>query len=386
MKKLIEKRNATAQAMKALVDAAKTEERALTEEEATKFDELEKEFRSLESTIAAEERASSIEMKKAASKVDDIKEELKVVEERAFFNFIRKECGLTVVEERAGEQNLDMSNNGAIIPTTIANRVITRVAEISPILARATRFNVKGTLKVPVWGLANTTHDITVGYQTEFIDITADSGKFTSVDLSGFLAGALTLVGKSVINNGQVDVVNFIIEEMAKKIAIFLEGELINGTSEKAAGALSTTNTMNAGSTSAITADNLVALQTKIPTAYQKDAVWMMSPATFDLLRKLKDGNGQYLLQSNFANDMPYQILGKPVFVSDNMPEIESAAKAVLYGDLSGLAVNFREDISIQVLLEKYATQHAVGIVSWFEFDSDVIDHQKLAALVMSAS
>lgn len=386
MKKLIEKRNAAAQAMKALVDAAKTEERALTEEEATKFDELEKEFRSLESTIAAEERASSIEMKKATSKVDDIKEELKVVEERAFFNFIRKECGLTVVEERAGEQNLDMSNNGAIIPTTIANRVITRVAEISPILARATRFNVKGTLKVPVWGLANTTHDITVGYQTEFIDITADSGKFTSVDLSGFLAGALTLVGKSVINNGQVDVVNFIIEEMAKKIAIFLEGELINGTSEKAAGALSTTNTMNAGSTSAITADNLVALQTKIPTAYQKDAVWMVSPATFDLLRKLKDGNGQYLLQSNFANDMPYQILGKPVFVSDNMPEIESAAKAVLYGDLSGLAVNFREDISIQVLLEKYATQHAVGIVSWFEFDSDVIDHQKLAALVMSAS
>lgn len=386
MKKLIEKRNATAQAMKALVDAAKAEERALTEEEATKFDELEKEFRSLESTIAAEEKASSIEMKKAASEIIDIKEELKVVEERAFFNFIRKECGLTVVEERAGEQNLDMSNNGAIIPTTIANRVITRVAEISPILARATRFNVKGTLKVPVWGLANTTHDITVGYQTEFIDITADSGKFTSVDLSGFLAGALTLVGKSVINNGQVDVVNFIIEEMAKKIAIFLEGELINGTSEKAAGALSTTNTMNAGSTSAITTDNLVALQTKIPTAYQKDAVWMMSPATFDLLRKLKDGNGQYLLQSNFANDMPYQILGKPVFVSDNMPEIESSAKAVLYGDLSGLAVNFREDISIQILLEKYATQHAVGIVSWFEFDSDVIDHQKLAALVMSAS
>ena len=34
---------------------------------------------------------------------------------------------------------------------------------------------------------------------------------------------------------------------------------------------------------------------------------------------------------------------------------------------------------------EKYA-MHAVGIVSWFEFDSDVIDNQKLAALVMSVS
>jgi HK97 family phage major capsid protein len=68
------------------------------------------------------------------------------------------------------------------------------------------------------------------------------------------------------------------------------------------------------------------------------------------------------------------------------MPEIASAAKAILYGDYSGLSVNMRENIEIQVLNEKYATQHAVGIVSWFEFDSDVTDNQKLATLVMSAS
>jgi HK97 family phage major capsid protein len=66
------------------------------------------------------------------------------------------------------------------------------------------------------------------------------------------------------------------------------------------------------------------------------------------------------------------------------MPAIGSANKAVLYGDYKGLAVNMREDISIQILLEKYATMHAIGVVSWFEFDSNVIDHQKLATLVMS--
>jgi HK97 family phage major capsid protein len=66
------------------------------------------------------------------------------------------------------------------------------------------------------------------------------------------------------------------------------------------------------------------------------------------------------------------------------MPSIASAAKAVLYGDYSGLGVNMRENIEVQVLNEKYATQHAVGIVSWFEFDSKVIDNQKLATLVMS--
>lgn len=58
--------------------------------------------------------------------------------------------------------------------------------------------------------------------------------------------------------------------------------------------------------------------------------------------------------------------------------------KTVLYGDYSGLSVNFRENISIQVLREKYATQHAIGVVSWFEFDSRVTNNQKLAALVQN--
>ena len=66
-----------------------------------------------------------------------------------------------------------------------------------------------------------------------------------------------------------------------------------------------------AGSISAISADNLVELQTKVPTPYQNDAVWIMHPATFTALKKLKDGNGQYLLQNDpFSSALPYRILG----------------------------------------------------------------------------
>jgi HK97 family phage major capsid protein len=388
LKALNEKRNEKVAEMQSILDKAKEEKRAMTEEEMEQFNALENEISNLDATIEAEKRASNYTITDDNTENNVNGEEKRAEsEERAFANYIKRQCGIHV-EERAGEQNLDMTNNGAVIPTTIANRVITKVQELAPILAKSTKFNVKGTLKVPVWGKAGTEadQDITVGYQTEFMDITANSGKFTSVDLTGFLAGALTLVGKSVINNAQVDVANFIINEMAKKIAIFLEKELINGADNKATGALATATTMNAGSTNAISADNLIDLQAKIPTAYQNDAVWVMNPKTFTALKKLKDSTGQYLLQSDFAGAMPYRILGRPVYLSENMPEIASEAKAVLYGDLSGLAVNFREDISIQVLQEKYATQHAVGIVSWFEFDSDVIDHQKLATLVMSTN
>lgn len=304
-------------------------------------------------------------------------------EYRAFANYIRRECGVPY-EVREGEQNLDMTNAGAIIPSSIARRIITRVAELSPIFDGATTFRVPGKIKVPVWGKANTTHGIAVGYQSEFTEITADSGKFTTVDLEGHLSGALTLIGRSIINNVGVDVVDFIIEQMAREIAIFMDAELLVGTPTKATGAIATTSTVVAGSTSKISADKLIELQAKVPRVFQREACWTMHPDTFTAVRKLKDGEGRYLLQPNFAGGAEFILLGKPVEVSENMPEISSAAKAILYGNYSGLGMNMSEDISIEVLTEKYATMHALGVVAWFEFDSDVIDHQQLATLVMS--
>ena len=382
LKELTEKRNAIVEQMQAITAKATVEQRSASEDEVAEFEKLDVEKRCIEATIKMEERARDLTLNVVA---DEKKEEIKQedMEVRSFANFVRKSAGQPV-ETRAGEQNLTMGNNGAVIPTTIAQMVINAVKEMCPIFEKATMFNVKGTLKVPVWGLANTTHDITVAFQTEFTDITADSGKFTSVDLTGFLAGALTLLGESVVNSSDIDVVNFIVREMSKKIAIFLEGKLLNGQSSYNTGALATTNTMNAGSVSAISADNLIDLQAKVPSVYQAGCGWTMATATFTAIRKLKDGQGQYLLQPSLNSDTPFVLLGKPVYISDNMPAIGSANKAVLYGDYSGLAVNMREDISIKVLLEKYSTMHAIGIISWFEFDSNVIDHQKLATLVMS--
>ena len=382
LKELTEKRNAIVEQMQAITAKATVEKRSASEDEVAEFEKLDVEKRCIEATIKMEERARDLTLNVVA---DEKKEEIKQedMEVRSFANFVRKSAGQTV-ETRAGEQNLTMGNNGAVIPTTIAQMVINTVKEMCPIFEKATMFNVKGTLRVPVWGLANSTHDITVAFQTEFTDITADSGKFTSVDLTGFLAGALTLLGESVVNSSDIDVVNFIVREMSKKIAIFLEGKLLNGQSSYNTGALATTNTMNAGSVSAISADNLIDLQAKVPSVYQAGCGWTMATATFTAIRKLKDGQGQYLLQPSLNSDTPFVLLGKPVYISDNMPAIGSANKAVLYGDYSGLAVNMREDISIKILLEKYATMHAIGIVSWFEFDSNVIDHQKLAVLVMS--
>ena len=380
LKAMIEKRNALMDEMDGLFAACKTgeEERAFNEEEAARFEELENEIRALDKTIEAAQAREKMERREAPAGESPAE-----IEARAFADYIMGRS----LELRTGEQNMSMGNNGAIIPTTIADRIIKAVRDRCPILAGATRYNVKGTLKVPVWGKANSTHDITVGYQSEFTEITADSGAFTSVDLGGYLAGALTLIGRSVENNGAFNVTDFIINQMAEEIAIWMEGQLLNGTGSSAAtGATNTTNTLTAAAAAAVTADELIQLQAKVKQAYQGNACWTMNPDTFTAIKQLKDGNNRYLLQDDVTGEFPYRLLGKPVYLSDNMPNVAAGAKAVLYGDYSGLSVNFRENISIQVLREHYAAQHAIGVVSWFEFDSKVTDSQRLAVLAMKAS
>ena len=369
IKALIEKRADLLKEAENILSACETETRALTEEENTRYDAIMEEVRTLDATL---DKAEAMDKMAVRSYVEEVaKEDPAVAEERAFADYILGKS----TELRTGEQNVDMTNNGAIIPTTIANRIIKAVKDKCPILAGSTLYRVKGTLKVPVWGNANSTHNIAVDYQTEFQEITADAGKFTSVDLGGYLAGALTLIGRSVENNAVFSVVDFVVNQMAEEIAIWLEGQLLVGTGSSAAqGATKVSNGVTAASATAVTADELIELQGKVKQVYQQNACWTMAPATFTAIKKLKTGQGVYLLQEDFSQAFPYRLLGKPVYLSDNMPAMTTGNKAILYGDYSGLSVNIRENISVEVLREKYATQHALGVVAWFEFDSKITD------------
>lgn len=384
MKKLIERRAGLAALLNSMLEAAKNENRAFTEEESKKFDETEAEIKQLDATIKAEERAKGITQFKAPDpepKTEQLTQE--ELEERAFADFINGK----ITEMRAGEQNIDWTNGASTVPTTIAKRIIDAAVDMCPILAGAEVYHEKGVLKIPKWTKANSTHDVTVAYATEFTPLTADSGKFTSVDLGGYLAGALVLIGKSVINSSAINVTQFVINKIAEKVAQFLEQELLKGSGSSAAqGAVKTSNVVTTGTALTIGLDDLIALQAAVKQKYQKNSCWTMTSNTFTVLKQLKDGDNRPLIQPDVTAEFPFRLLGKPVHLSDNMDEIGGNKLAVLYGDYSGLSVNFREDIGIEILREAYHAQHAVGIDCWFEFDSKVTDEQKLAVLKVKAS
>ena len=380
LKSLQEQRNEAVQAMKDLTSAAEAEQRAFSEEEPAKFDALEKKVNTLDASIQRMERARDLSLNVISEKK---KEELtqEQLEERAFEAFLRSE----VLQERAGDVNMTKGENGAVIPTTIANKIITKVHEISPIYSMATKYNVNGTLTIPYYPAD--ANDVTMAFATEFDELESTSGKFNSIQLTGFLAGALSKISKSLINNSQFNIVDFVITNMAETIARWLEGKLINGATGKIDGAIAgITQAVQTAAATAITADELIDLQESIPDAFQANACWIMSRATRTAIRKLKDREERYILNQDATTKWGYTLFGKPVYVSENMPAMTAGNASILYGDFSGLAVKMSEDMEIQVLREKYATQHAVGVVAWMEVDAKVENAQKLAKLVQKAS
>ena len=378
MTKLQEKRNALFAEMQKMIDTAENETRAFTDEESTKYDSLSSEIVAIDKQIEKADEVRNLELGKPAETSSTAEQET-----RAFEMYLKsKVTGDKALETRA---NMVYGDNGAVIPKTIINKIIDQVVNISPLFEKATKYYIKGDISIPK--VDTSSGDISVAFASEFSTLTASAVKLTAVELKGFLAACLVVVSRKLVNNSQFDIVSFVVNRMAQKIAIFIENYLINGGTSASNGGTSSglkqsvTQAKSITAGGSITADYLIDVQDTIPDVYQANACWIMHPTTRTIIRKLKDGQNNYLLVKDFSSPTGYTLLGKPVYVSDNMTSFSSATAGkdfLYYGDMSGLAVKVSEDANIQVLIEKYAEQHALGFVLWLEIDNAVENAQKI--------
>lgn len=386
-KGLVEKKNDLITRAEEILNDAEANKRELTDAEAQELAEIRDDVRKIKDAlkiheeIAEEKQELKDEAGEAQADADKAKAEAEKAEAetRAFDAYIRG-----VVNERANNLTPATGSGEAIIPTTIANKIVAKVYDVCPILERSSKYNVKGKFEIPYYDEDTTA--ITVAYSDEFTELSSNVGAFTTIELTDYLAGALTLISRKLINNSQFNVVDFVVERMAISVARFIEGELLNGTSGKVEGLSGATNVVNAGAATAITGDDLINVKDAVKDVFQNNAIWIMSTATRTALRKLKDEVGRYLLNDDISSPFGTTLLGKPVYVSDNMPNIAASTNVIYYGDMKGLATKFTEDMSIEVLREKYATMHAVGCVTWVDFDSKIEQQQAISVLKMAAS
>lgn len=381
-KNLMELKNDKIEKAEKILADAEVNKRELTEDEAEELAEIRDDVKRIKEALKIGDELDDSKDKKPKPEPTPAGGEPKPTQEqqdtRAFENYIRGR----VVHERAGE--LTKTDNGSVIPTTIAQQIIKKVYDVSPILEKSQKYNVKGKLKIPYYD--TTDGGINVAYAEEFTPLTSSNGKFKNIELDGFLAGAPSKISNSLINNSQFDIVSFIVNQMGEDIARFIEHELLIGTASKVEGLSKLTNSVTTAAATAITSDEVVKLKDSVKDTFQNNAIWIMSPATRTALRLLKGSDGHYLLNDDISSPFGTVLLGKPVYVSDNMPDIAGDKTVIYYGDMTGLATKFSENITTQILREKYADEHATGVISWFEFDSKVQNAQKLAKLVMASA
>ena len=382
LKKLSERRVELMNQLEGMVHTCETETRAFNADEQAQYSNILEEVRSIDATLDAAEQAQqlgTVERRSAGGQVETRSQE--ELETRAFECFIR---GIAPDVETRAATNMTVGDNGAVIPTSIANKIIEKVKEISPLFQLSTHYDVGGNLTIPSYD--ESSQKITMAYATEFTALTSSSGKFTSISLGGFLAGALTKVSISLVNNSKFDIVSYVIRKMAEAAAEWIENELINGTTSKIEGLSTVAAAVTAAAETAVTSDELIDLQESIPDKLQPGCIWVMSRATRKAIRKLKDGDGNYLLNKDATSKWGYSLFSHDVYVSQSMPDMAAGKPAILYLDPQGLAVKVAENPSVQVLREKFADEHAVGVICWLEIDSKVENSQVIAKLVMKAA
>ena len=375
-KAMMEMRNAKVTEMENIVNVAKAENRVINEAETEKFNNLKKEVEEIDNTISMTETINKMGVKK----VEEVKKELSVEdkERKQFENSIR---GIVNTD-----QPTTKADGQVMIPTTIWNRIIDQVIEICPIFESADRFYVKGKLVLPKYDKENSS--LVMQYADE--GTTAESGKvkISQIELNGFLARILAKISKSLINNTNFDIVGFVEAKMAQAIALFIEGELLHGTTDKVEGLSGVTEdmTVTTEAANAVTVDEFMDTQDRVIDKYQAGAYWIMNRETRNAIRKLKDKEGQYLLNKDLTAKWGYTLLGKDVYCSDAMDKIAAGKTIAFYGDYTGLAVKLSEEANMQVLNERYAEEHMVGILAFLEMDAKVADTQKISKLVCAGA
>ncbi len=109
------------------------------------------------------------------------------------------------------------------------------------------------------------------------------------------------------------------------------------------------------GNATAINADGLVDLYHAVKTPYRANGVWAMNSNTLGVVRKLKDGQGNYLLsQSGIANTPITTILGRPVIEMPDMPDIAGNSFPVAFGDF-GQGYRIFDRISLSILRDPFS-------------------------------
>lgn len=216
----------------------------------------------------------------------------------------------------------------------------------------------------------------------EVIPIYEGMDDFKSMVVDRFKASTIVRLDTDFVSDAEFDIEDYLTEKFAKAFGRAEDNAYINGTgTNEPTGILNAERGAEVGvQTGSLTYDDVISLYFSVPAEYRKNGSWLMNDKTALALRKLKDSDGNYLW--NQSNDT---ILGKPVLISEFMPDIGKGAKPIAFGDFSYYWVIGRKPVSVRALVEKFALYDQVGYLALEFVDGKLVRSEAIKVLEVTA-
>lgn len=230
----------------------------------------------------------------------------------------------------------------------------------------------------------------TASWVDEEGQIPESDDSFGQISLGAHKVASIIKVSEELLKDSVFDVESYIATEFARRVGDAEEAAFINGDGAgKPIGLLHSTNGAAAGvtaaSATAFTADELIDLVYSLKAPYRKHALFLFNDQTLKAIRKLKDGNGQFLWQPGLQAGQPNTLLGYRYETSYHMPLIGAGAKPILFGDFSSYWIADREGRSIKRLNELYAATGQIGFRVTQRLDARLVQQEGMKCLAMKA-
>ena len=290
---------------------------------------------------------------------------------QAFWKAMRNKNSFEVQNSlRIGED----SEGGYLVPDEFEKTLVEALEEENIFRSLANIITTSsGDRKIPVVASKGT-----ASWVDEEAPIPESDDAFDQVSVGAYKLATLIKVSEELLNDSVFNLQTYIAKEFGRRIGAKEEEAFFigNGTG-KPTGIFNNTGGAQLGVTAAsatvITIDEVLDLFYSLKSPYRKKAVFIMNDATVKVIRKLKDGSGQYLWQPSVQAGQPDTILNRPVKTSAYVPTAQAGAKTIAFGDFGYYWVADRQGRSFQRLNELFAVTGQIGFKATQRVDGKLI-------------
>ncbi len=398
MNKIIELREKRAklwESTKAFLDSRRNENGLLSAEDTATYERMEQDVVDLGKEIERLERQAvlDLELSKPTSSPlfntpnNTIGEEKKgrASDEykKAFWNTMRNN---TTPEIRNSLKIGTDSEGGYLVPDEFEKTLVEGLLEENIFRTLATIINTSsGDRKIPVVASKGN-----ASWVDEEAPIPESDDSFGQISIGAFKLATIIKISEELLNDSVFNLESYIAKEFARRIGSAEEEAFLigNGTG-RPTGIFNDTGGAGVGTTastqSTIKIDEVIDLFYSLKSPYRKKATFIMNDSTVKEIRKLKDGNGQYIWQPSITAGEPDTILNRPVKTSSYVPSLSAGAKPIAFGDFSYYWIADRQGRSFQRLNELYAVTGQIGFKASQRVDGKLILPEAIKVLQMKA-